>query len=168
MKVRHMRRAIFCLTLGVLSLAGCGDDDPTGLGLPDLVGNYEGSWTVTVEGPGLEPTIELCAGTVTVTEQSAEVFEGTFSQAAGGECEAGTGFVTGAVTADGAVTILLGASGGGGPGFEESTGCTLLSAESSYTGFYSADVLSFETSLTARCPETGDLVLTWTYAFEGS
>ena len=163
-----MRIAISIALVGIISLVACSDDDPTGLGLPNLVGTYEGSWTVTVQGPGLEPTVETCPGSVTVDEQSAEVFEGTFSQTAVGECEAGSGFVTGAVMADGAVTILLGASGGGGPAFEESTGCTLLSAESSYTGFYAGDVLSFDTSLTARCPDSGDTILTWTYSFEGT
>lgn len=163
-----MRRAFLLFTVGMISLAACSDDDPTGLGLPNLVGTYDGSWTVTVEGPGLDPTVEICPGSVTVDEQSAETFEGTFSQTAAGECEAGAGFVTGVITADGAVTILLGASGGGGPAFEESTGCTLLSAENSYTGFYAGDILSFDTSLTARCPESGDTTVTWTYAFEGS
>jgi hypothetical protein len=163
-----MRIAISIVLVGIISLGACSDDDPTGLGLPNLVGTYEGSWTVTVQGPGLEPTVETCPGSVTVDEQSGEVFEGTFSQTAAGECEAGSGFVTGAVMADGAVTILLGASGGGGPAFEESTGCTLLSAENSYTGFYAGDVLSFDTSLTARCPDSGDTILTWTYSFEGT
>jgi hypothetical protein len=163
-----MRRLLCCIPLVVLALTACSDDDPTGLGLPDLVGTYDGNWTVTVDGPGLEPTIEICPGSVTVDEQSAETFEGTFSQSAAGECEAGAGFVTGVITADGAVTILLGASGGGGPAFEESTGCTLLSAENSYTGFYAGDVLSFDTNLTARCPDTGDVTVAWTYAFEGS
>lgn len=163
-----MRLARICLSVSVFAFAACGDDDPTGLGLPDLVGVYEGNWTVTLEGPGLDPAIEICPGRVTVDEQSAETFEGTFAQEAIGECEAGSGFVTGVVTADGAVTILLGASGGGGPAFEESTGCTLLTAENSYTGFYAGDVLSFDTSLTARCPDTGDVTVTWTYAFEGS
>ena len=163
-----MRIAFLCITVGMLSLAACGDDDPTGPIGPNLVGSYDGTWTITVERPGLEPTIQVCDGVVTVTEQSGGVFEGTFSQTASEDCEAATGFVTGAVTADGAVTVLLGASGGGGPGFEESTGCTILSADGSYSGSYDEETLSFETSLTARCEETGSITVVWTFAFSGS
>ena len=162
-----MRPAFLCITVGMLSLAACGDD-PTGPIGPNLVGTYNGTWTTTVEGPGLEPTVQVCAGSVTVTEHSGRVFEGTFSQAASEDCEDATGFVTGTVTADGAVTVLLGASGGGGPGFEESTGCNIVSADDSYTGSYAEETLSFETSLTALCPETENIPVVWTFAFTGS
>lgn len=158
-----MRHVFFGVTVAILALAACGDD-PTG----PVVGTYDGTWTVTVEGQGLEPTTDVCAGTVTVAEQSGRVFEGTYTQVASDVCDAGNGFVTGTVTADGEVALLLGASGGGGPAFEESTGCTLLSADDWYVGSWTAGTLSFETSLTALCPETGDVTLTWTYAFEGS
>jgi hypothetical protein len=111
-----MRLAFLCITVGMLSLAACGDDGPTGPIGPNLVGTYEGTWTITVEGPGLEPTIQVCVGEVTVTEHSGRVFEGTFSQTASEDCETATGFVTGTVTDDGEVTVRLGASGGGWPG----------------------------------------------------
>jgi hypothetical protein len=152
----------------MLSLTACWGDDPTGPIGPNLVGAYNGTWTITVEGPGLEPTIQVCAGRVTVTEHSGRVFEGTFSQTASEDCEAATGFVTGTITADGAVTVLLGASGGGGPAFEESTGCTILSADNWYSGSYAEETLSFETSLTARCEETGSIPVVWTFTFTGS
>jgi len=152
----------------MLSLAACGDDGPTGPIGPSLIGEYDGTWTITVEGPGLEPTIQVCAGSVTVTEHSGRVFEGTFSQTASEDCEVATGVVTGVVTEDGAVTVVLGASGGGGPAFEESTGCTLLSADDSYSGTYADETLSFATSLTARCPESGNTTVIWTFAFTGS
>jgi len=158
-----MRLAPLCLGVGLLTLAACGDD-PTG----PAVGTYDGTWTVTVEGPGLEPTIDVCGGSVTVTEQSGSTFEGTFSQAASEDCDAASGFVTGTITPEGEVSLLLGASGGGGPGFEESTGCTILSADGWYTGSWAATTLAFETSLTAVCPDTGDVTVTWTFAFEGS
>lgn len=151
--------------VGVLSLAACGDDDPTGLGYPNLVGVHDGTWTTTVEGSGLETTTQVCAGSVTVTDQSGGAFEGTFTQSASEDCDAASGFVTGAITTDGTVTILLGASGGGGPAFEESTGCTIISADGSYSGSYSDGNLSFETSLTARCPESGSVDVVWTFAF---
>jgi hypothetical protein len=163
-----MRLAFLCVTVGILALAACGDNDPTGPAAPNLVGAYDGTWTVTVEGPGLETTTQVCPGTVTVTEQSGGVFEGTFSQSASEGCDAGSGFVTGAVAADGAVSLLLGASGGGGPAFEESTGCTILSADDRYTGSYAEGALSFETSLTAQCPESGSVTVVWTFAFSGS
>jgi hypothetical protein len=160
-----MQLAFLCVTVGILSLAACGDDDPTGPAAPNLIGVHDGTWTTTVEGSGLETRTQVCAGEVTVTEQSGGLFEGTFSQTASEDCDAGTGFVTGSVTADGTVTILLGASGGGGPAFEESTGCTILSADGSYSGSYAEGMLSFETSLTARCPETGSVNVVWTFAF---
>jgi len=162
-----MRLAFLCITVGMLSLVACGDD-PVGPIGPNLVGTYNGTWTITVEGPGLEPTIQVCAGSVTVTEHSGRVFEGTFSQAASEDCEAATGFVTGTVTEGGDVTVLLGASGGGGPAFEESTGCNILSAEDSYTGSYSEGTLSFETSLSALCPQRGNATVVWTFDFSGS
>jgi len=149
-------------------LAACGDDDPTGLGFPNVIGTYTGNWTTTVEGAGLDTRTEVCPGTVTVTEQSGGGFEGTFTQSEIGECSAGDGFVTGSVTGDGTVTVLLGASGGGGPAFEESTGCTIQSAEGSYRGAWVDGELAFDTSLTARCPESGDTDVIWTFAFAGS
>ena len=162
-----MRLAFLCITVGMLSLVACGDD-PVGPIGPNLVGTYNGTWTITVEGPGLEPTVQVCAGSVTVTEHSGRIFEGTFSQAASEDCEDATGFVTGTVTADGDVRVLLGASGGGGPAFEESTGCNIVSADDAYTGAYSEGTLSFDTSLTALCPESGDIPVVWTFAFSGS
>lgn len=161
-----MRRAFLCFAVAMFSLAACGDD-PTGPIVPNLVGAHDGTWTVTVDRPGLEPTVEVCAGRVTVTEQSDGFFEGTFSQFASEDCENATGYVTGVVTEDGEVTVLVGASGGGGPAFEESTGCTILSADDSYTGSYSEETLSFETSLTALCPESGTTDVVWTFAFTG-
>ena len=163
-----MRLRLLGSTLVILLLAACGDDDPTGLGFPNVVGTYDGNWTTTVEGEGLDTTAEICPGTVTVTEQSGSAFEGTFSQSEIGECSAGDGFVTGTITADGSVTVLLGASGGGGPAFEESTGCTIQSAEGSYRGTWADGELTFDTSLTARCPESGDTDVIWTFAFAGS
>jgi hypothetical protein len=162
-----MRRAFLLLAVVVFSLTACGDD-PAGPAGPNLVGTYDGTWTTTVDRPGLEPTVEICAGRVTVTEQSDEFFEGTFSQFASEDCEDATGYVTGVVTEDGEVTVLVGASGGGGPAFEESTGCTILSADDSYTGAYSEGTLSFDTSLTALCPESGNATVVWTFAFSGS
>jgi hypothetical protein len=163
-----MRLAFLCVTAGLLSLAACGDDDPTGPATPNLVGSYDGSWTTTVEGSGIETTTVTCTGNVTVTEQSGGVFEGTFSQSAGEDCDAGDGFVTGTIASDGSVTVLLGASGGGGPAFEESTGCTIQSAEGSYRGSYADGMLSFDTSLTARCPDTGSVDVVWTFSFTGT
>jgi len=157
----------FGVTVAALMLAACGDD-PTGPVPPNVVGTYVGTWTVTVEGPGLEPTIDTCGGSVTVGEQSGRTFQGTFSQDASEDCDAASGFVTGTITTDGEVSVLLGASGGGGPGFEESTGCTILAAEDRYTGAYVGGTLSFDTGLTAVCPDTGDITVTWTFAFEGS
>ena len=162
-----MRLSLLFITVGMLSLVACGDD-PVGPIGPNLVGTYNGTWTITVEGPGLEPTVQVCAGSVTVTEHSGRIFEGTFSQAASEDCEDATGFVTGTVTADGDVRVLLGASGGGGPAFEESTGCNIVSADDAYTGAYSEGTLSFDTSLTALCPESGDIPVVWTFAFSGS
>lgn len=163
-----MRRRFLLVTLGILTLAACGDDDPTGLGIPNVIGTYAGTWTTTVEGEGLDTTMEVCPGSVTVTEQSGGAFEGTFTQSEIGECSAGDGFVTGTVTTDGSVTVLLGASGGGGPAFEESTGCTIQSADGSYRGTWVDGELTFDTSLTARCPETGDTDVIWTFDFAGS
>jgi hypothetical protein len=163
-----MRLRLLGSTLLILLLAACGDDNPTGLGFPNLIGGYEGNWTTTVEGEGLDTTTEICPGTVNVTEQSGGAFEGTFSQTEVGECSAGDGFVTGTVTTSGTVTVLLGASGGGGPAFEESTGCTIQSAEGSYRGTWVEGELAFDTSLTARCPESGDTAVIWTFAFAGS
>ncbi len=162
-----MRLAFICVSVGVFTLAACGDD-PTGPVPPNLVGTYDGTWTVTVEGPGIEPTADVCGGAVTVGEQSGGTFQGTYSQTADADCDAANGFVTGTVTADGEISVLLGASGGGGPGFEESTGCTIQSAENRYTGSFIDGTLSFDTSLTAVCPDTGDVTVTWTFAFEGS
>ena len=162
-----MRRALALFTVGTIALAACGDDTTGPIG-PNLVGTYDGTWTITEEEPGLEPAIQVCPGEVTVTEHSGRVFEGTFSQFAGEDCEDATGFVTGVVTEDGAVTVVLGASGGGGPAFEESTGCTILSADDSYTGSYSEGTLSFETSLSALCPQRGNATVVWTFAFSGS
>ena len=163
-----MRLRLLGSTLVIFLLAACGDDDPTGLGFPNIVGTYDGNWTTMVEGEGLDTTTEICPGTVTVTEQSGGAFEGTFSQSEIEECSAGAGFVTGTVTTDGSVTVLLGASGGGGPAFEESTGCTIQSAAGSYRGTWTDGALTFDTSLTARCPESGDTDVIWTFAFEGS
>jgi hypothetical protein len=160
-----MRIAVPFITVTVLSIAACGGDDPTGPAGLNLLGSYEGRWTTTVEGSGLETTTDVCAGEVTVTEQSGGFFEGTFSQAESENCDAATGFVTGAVTADGTVTVLLGASGGGGPAFEESTGCTIVSSDGSYSGTYEEGALSFGLSLTARCPETGTTDVIWTFSF---
>lgn len=161
-----MRIAVFFTTVSVLSIAACGGDDPTGPAVPDLVGVYDGTWTTTVEGSGLETTTDVCVGEVTVTEQSGGFFEGTFSQAESEGCEAANGFVTGAITTDGTVTVLLGASGGGGPAFEESTGCTIVSSDSSYSGTYDGGALSFGLSLTARCPDTGSVDVIWTFSFD--
>ncbi|GAF79245.1 unnamed protein product, partial [marine sediment metagenome] len=36
------------------------------------------------------------------------------------------------------------------------------------TGSYAEETLSFETSLTALCPETGNIPVVWTFAFTGS
>lgn len=162
-----MRLASLCFTIGLLNLAACGDD-PAGPTPPNLVGTYDGSWAVTVEGPGLEPTVDVCGGTVTVEEQSGGAIQGTFTQAESVDCDAAAGFVTGTVTTDGEVSLLLGASGGGGSGFEESTGCTILTAEDRYTGSFVGDTLSFDTALNAVCPDSGDVTVTWTFAFEGS
>jgi hypothetical protein len=166
-KGRNVRRIFFGIVAGALALSACGDD-PTGPRPPNLVGTYDGSWSVTVEGPGVEPMAEACPGAVSVTDQAGGAFEGTYTQAASEGCDAASGFVTGTVTSDGTVSMLLGASGGGGPGFEESTGCTLLSAEDRYTGSWTDGALEFETHLTALCPETGDVTVTWTYAFAGA
>ncbi len=163
-----MRRTYFWFTVAALLLAACGDDDSTGPNVPNLLGTYEGTWTTTVEGSGLETSVFVCPGTVTVTDQSTGVFEGTFSQTGTEDCEAGDGFVTGTYTADGAITVLLGAPGGGGPAFEESTGCTIVTADDRYTGAYADGTLSFDPSLTARCPESGDVDVVWTFAFDGS
>jgi hypothetical protein len=162
-----MRLAFVCFTVAILSIAACGDD-PAGPTGPNLVGTYDGNWTITVEEPGLDPTVQVCAGSVTVSEHSGRVFEGTFSQTASEDCEDATGFVTGVVTEDGAVRVLLGASGGGGPAFEESTGCNIVSADDAYTGAYAEGTLSFDTSLTALCPDTGNVPVVWTFAFSGS
>ncbi len=163
-----MRLAFLFVTVGTLSIAACGGDDPTGPTTPNLVGVYDGTWTTRVEGSGLETTTDICAGEVTVTEQSGGYFEGTFSQTASQDCDAATGFVTGSITADGTVTVLLGASGGGGPAFEESTGCTIVSTDGSYSGSYEQGALSFGFSLTARCPDTGSVDVVWTFSFTGS
>jgi hypothetical protein len=169
MRPRFLRVTIGLLTLSSLSaLTACGDDDPTGPSTPNLVGVYDGTWTTTVEGEGLDTTIDICPGTVSIDEQSSGVFEGTFSQAQSEDCGEGSGFVTGTITPDGSVTVLLGASGGGGPAFEESTGCTIQSAEGSYRGTYEDGELAFDTSLTARCPDSGDTDVLWTFAFAGS
>jgi len=162
-----MRLPFLLVTFGALVLAACGDD-ATGPAPPNLVGAYDGTWTVTVEGSGLETTTEDCAGTVSITEQSGGAFQGAFSQAASEICDAASGSVTGTVTSDGGVSLLLGASGGGGPGFEESTGCTILSADDRDVGSWADGTLSFDTSLTAECPESGSTPVTWTFAFAGS
>jgi len=135
-----MRRALVLFTVGTISLAACGDDTTGPIG-PNLVGTYDGTWTATEEEPGLEPVVQVCPGDVRVNEHSGRVFEGTFSQFANDDCEDADGFVTGVVTEDGAVSVLLGASGGGGPAFEESTGCNIL---------------------------RGNATVVWTFAFSGS
>jgi len=160
-----MRNVVLFITVTALSVVGCWKDDPIGPTGPNLVAVYEGTWTTTVEGEGLETTANACAGTVTITEQSGGVFEGTYSQAGSENCDAESGFVTGLVSEDGSVTVLLGASGGGGPAFEESTGCTILSADDRYSGSYDQGALSFDFSLTARCPDTGSTDVIWTFAF---
>lgn len=162
-----MRIAVLFSTVAILSLTACGDDPVAPIG-PNLVGTYDGTWTITVEEPGLDPTVQVCAGSVTVSEHSGRIFEGTFSQAASEDCEDAAGFVTGTITADADVRVLLGASGGGGPAFEEATGCNIVSADDAYTGAYSEGTLSFDTSLTALCPESGNATVVWTFAFSGS
>ena len=163
-----MRPMLLSVSVAMLTLAACADDDlmaPVG---PNLVGTYDGTWTITEEEPGLDPVVQVCPGDVRVNEHSGRVFEGTFSQFANDDCEDADGFVTGVVTEDGAVSVLLGASGGGGPAFEESTGCNILSADDSYTGSYSEGTLSFDTSLSALCPDRGNATVVWTFAFSGS
>ena len=152
----------------VVSLTACWDDDPVGPDAPDLVGTFQGAWTHTISGEGLETTVRTCAGDITVTEQSGAVFNGVFSQTASEDCDEASGFVDGIIRSDGTMTVILGASGGGGSAFEESTGCTIVSAAPAYAGTYVAGTISLETSLTARCPGTGDADVMFTFAFDSA
>lgn len=170
------RVAVLTLVIGlVATLAGCGGesgDEPMGPTIPDIVGSYSGTWTLTVENRETGDSASVtCPGSITVDSQSEGTFSGSYRIEAQGDCDTSdSGTVSGSVRSDGGVDLTLGSGSGSTADFEDITGCTLTSGDNRLTGNASGGSMAVDAQFFADCPDQsgGTFSSRWVFEFNGS
>lgn len=157
MRIRQ-RFLAFAFVLMVLPTACSGDDSgPTGPSaptIPNIVGNYSGTWNnrVTVPSTGEQVRV-FCPATASITNQGPNGgFTGTWTQGTNADCDAGSGSLAGSVSAGGAMTVTQ-FSNVNALTIEEATGgqCTFISGADAFAGTANGSTFEMTTTAVADC-----------------
>ena len=92
-----------------------------------------------------------CVGTMSITEQSGASFIGTATVSGDGDCDPGSGAVSGTVRHDGAVTISTG-DAGQYDDLETTSGCVVVQADDRLNGTFSDSELNVTAAGIFDCP----------------
>jgi len=145
-----MRHILAAGLLLVVSVA-CGDDTITGPAIPDVTGEWVGSWTIVAQGSGPAQTTTECSGSINVTGQTGREFEG--NALIDGLCSIPLIAIDGEVDEDGSLTFTLNLV----------VDCTITEGNSDFTGSVEGDSLVVRNSVSAEC-ESGPLSLSTSFA----
>jgi hypothetical protein len=146
--MRHILAAVLLLVASV----ACGDDTVTGPAIPDITGEWMGSWTIVAQGSGPDQTTIECSGSINVTGQTGREFEGN-ALIDGDLCSFPLIPFDGEVDEDGSFTFTLNLVGG----------CSITEGSSDFTGSVEGDSLVVTNSVSAEC-EGGPLSLSTSFA----
>jgi hypothetical protein len=134
-----MRHILAALSLLVASVA-CGDDTVTGPAIPDITGEWVGSWAIVAQGSGPPQTTIECSGSINVTGQTGREFEGN-ALIDGDLCSFPLIPFDGEVDEDGSVTFTLNLV----------RDCTITEGSPDFTGSVEGDSLVVTNSVSAEC-----------------
>lgn len=162
-----MRRALAVSFLVVL--LACGGDSPTSVpSVPDVSGQYQGTWTAEAQS-GDQQASNTCPGNITIDSQSESDISGSFLIDAAGDCtEASTGTIDGSVNQSGGVSFT--AQNPQGSILDElaAQGCTVVASDDAFAGTVSGDVLEASAGATVSCTtSSGTVDIDLTVRFSG-
>lgn len=134
-------KRILIVGLLLLTVSACGDDTPTGSGIPDVTGEWVGSWVFVAQGGGSEsPITTECEGSIDFTTQTGGAVTGN-ALIGGDRCSFPPLPFDGEVGEDGSVTFTL----------DLVTGCTITDGGPDFTGVVDGNDLVVTNSVTADC-----------------
>jgi hypothetical protein len=135
-----MRRILALVLLLVASVA-CSDDTVTGPTIPDITGEWVGSWTIVAQGSGLpSPTTTECSGSISITTQTGREFSGS-ALIDGDRCSFPPLPFEGDVEDDGSLRFTLNLV----------ADCTITEGSSDFTGSVEGDSLAVTYGVSAEC-----------------
>jgi hypothetical protein len=146
--MRHILAAVILL----LASVACGDDTITEPAIPDIKGEWVGSWTIVAQGSGPDQTTMECSGSINVTGQTDREFEGNVL-IDGDLCSLPLIPFDGKVDEDGSLTFTLNLVGG----------CSITEGSSDFIGSVDGDSLVVTNSVSAEC-EGGPFSLSTSFA----
>ena len=163
MRARHLLVSLLMLA----PLAACSGDDiiddltgPTGL---DVRGTYDiNGWFTATEVGTANSDVYRCSGSVAISSQTGNVFSGTWTLFAEGDCPGEfVGTMTGTVedSDNGAVTVSF-LIPGRDAAVQAISGCQITSGDDDFVGTIDpeAGFVSVESVYTANCPKDGAMV----------
>lgn len=153
-----MRRAVV-LSLVTAFLACGGGDAPTSVpSIPDVAGQYQGTWTAEAESGGQQAS-NTCPGNITIDSQSGNDISGSFLIDAAGDCtEVETGTVDGSVNQSGGVSFTATNSQGSALDEFASQGCTVVAGDDAFAGSVDGGVLEASAGATLSCTTSSGTV----------
>ncbi len=134
--MRHILAAVLLLVVSV----ACGDDTVTGPAIPDITGEWVGSWTIVAQGSGPAQTSIECSGSINVTGQTGRQFAGN-ALIDGDLCSFPLIPFDGDVEDDGSLTFTLNLV----------ASCTITEGNSDFTGSVEGNSLVVTNSVSAEC-----------------
>jgi len=143
-------RRILALVLLLVAGVACSDDTITGPKIPDITGEWVGSWTLVAQGSA-SITLE-CSGSINVTSQTGSEFAGN-ALIDGDRCFLPALPFDGAVEDNGSLTFTLNLV----------ADCAITEGSSDFTGSVEGDSLVVTNSVSAEC-ESGPLSLSTRFA----
>ena len=146
--MRHILAAVLLLVVSV----ACGDDTVTGPAIPDITGEWVGSWTIVAQGSGPAQTTIECSGNINVTGQTGRQFAGN-ALIDGDLCSFPLIPFDGEVEDDGSLTFTLNLV----------ASCTITEGNSDFTGSVEGNSLVVTNSVSAEC-ESGPFSLSTSFA----
>lgn len=145
-----LQRCTLALVLLLVAGVACSDDTITGPKIPDITGEWVGSWTLVAQGT--ESITLECSGSIDITSQTGSEFAGN-ALIDGDRCFLPAFPLDGDVEDDGSLTFTLNLV----------ADCTITEGNSDFTGSVEGDSIVATNSVSAEC-EGGPLSLSTSFA----
>jgi hypothetical protein len=141
------------LSFLLAATVACRDGGITGPTIPDITGEWVGSWTLVAQGSGIPSQVTVnCSGSLQITTQRGRVFSGT-ALLGGESCSFPPLPFDGEAEVDGSFIFTLNLL----------ASCTLTAGSADFLGSVEGDSLVATNSLSAEC-ESGNLSLTTSFS----
>ena len=141
------------LALLITASLACGDDTVSGPTIPDITGEWVGSWTFVAQGSDPPPTTIECPGSIDVAEQTGPAFEGSVL-IDGDLCSFPPLPIDGEVDEEGNLRFTLNLV----------QSCTITEGDADFTGAVQGNGLAVTNSVVADCGEGGPLSISTSFA----